>query len=376
MMTGRYPQRNGLMGLIQSPYAWRLHAGERHLSHLLADGGYHTVLFNHQHEAPPDDPLGFQDRRLVDMGSHRMRTGERVASAEQTARAFAEFIRSRPADTKPFYAQIGFFETHTPYSFGGATPHDRRGVTVPPDIVDDADAADHVAQLQGAILSLDRAVAMILNALADARLDAETLVVFTTDHGVELPRGKWELYDRSLRTALLFRGPGIDASKRRLCEVLISHVDVLPTILELIGLPVPENVDGQSFARFLDDAGTTAQRDHVAAMMHCHDRWVESRCVRTNDFKLIRNFSPSRVADVPVRLRQPELVRQRPFAELYDLRQDPHETHNLAASSDYTATRRQLDAMLANWLKEVGDPLLHGPIRTPYYESAVADFGI
>jgi len=121
MMTGRYPQTNGLMGLIQTPYRWRYNQGERHISHLLADNGYQTILFNHQHEAAPDDPLGFRERRLVDCGFKRLLTGERVSTAAQTAEAFADFVHERPADHRPFYAQNRYLmflkdETNLPFT--------------------------------------------------------------------------------------------------------------------------------------------------------------------------------------------------------------------------------------------------------------------
>lgn len=107
MMTGRYPQTNGLMGVIQTPYRWCFHEGERHLSHLLSEQGYHTVLFNHQHEAPHDSPLGFRERRLVDCGSFELLAGEHVSTADQTAEAVSQFLSERSSVDSPFYAQVG-----------------------------------------------------------------------------------------------------------------------------------------------------------------------------------------------------------------------------------------------------------------------------
>ena len=62
MMTGRCEQRSGLMGLVHSPWWWRFNEGERHLSHMLADVGYHTALFGVHHEtAYPEEELCFHE---------------------------------------------------------------------------------------------------------------------------------------------------------------------------------------------------------------------------------------------------------------------------------------------------------------------------
>ena len=371
MMTGRYPQTNGLMGLIQTPYRWRYHQGELHLSHLLGEQGYHTVLFNHQHEAPHDDSLGFRERRGVDCGSLELLTGEHVSTAEETAEAVIKFLRERSSDDAPFYAQVGFFETHTPYDWSGAQADDG-GIEVPPHVVDDAGHRCRIAALQGAIRYLDRAVGRILHALSETGLDQNTIVVFTVDHGVELPHCKWELYDGGIRTALLMRVPQSNATTGKACDWLVSNVDVVPTLLDLANLPVPDDLEGQSFAEVFRNEEAHPPRDAVFAMMHSNGRWVESRCVRTQQYKLIRNFSPSRVGKLQASSDRSSM-QERPVVELYDLHADPGELNNLGTDPRYEQVRKELDKRLLGWLKDVNDPILHGPVRTPYYRMAVDD---
>lgn len=363
MMTGRYPQTNGLMGLIQTPYRWRYNQGERHLSHLLAASGYHTVLFNHQHEADPDDTLGFQERRPVERDARTLLTGERIATGAQTAEAFAAFLRERSADSPPFYAQIGFSETHTPYDWNGAEPYDEQGIEIPRYVKDHAESRLHVAGLQGAILSLDRAVGSILNALSNAGLAEDTVVIFTVDHGVELPHCKWKLYDGGIRTSLLLRWPGGGLKGEPVCDWLVSNVDLVPSLLDLLGLPIPENMEGKSFAEFFRNDQGEAPREEAFAMMHSNNRWVESRCIRTEQYKLIRNFSPSRLPG----------GRERPVVELYDLNNDRFELENVAGQMKYSGVQQELDTRLWDWLKSVDDPILRGPVPTPYYLMSIAD---
>ncbi len=372
MMTSRYPQTNGIMGNIQTPYRWRYNKGERHISHLIGEQGYYPVLFNFQHEAQFDNPLGFRERRVVDTGSKKLLTGEHVSTADETANELVKFFGEYDRDGIPFYAQVGFFETHTPYDFGGAQPDDSLGIGTPPYIADEGKERQHIAGLQGSIRSLDAAIGKILQALSETGLDQNTIVIFVADHGVELPHCKCHLYDSGIRTALLMQLPPSLPQGGSVCDWLISNIDVLPTLFDLLNLPCPDNVQGLSFAEFFRNEQAVQTRDAVYAMMQADAMFVESRCVRTNQYKLIRNFSPSRLPDVPFRLGQGGL-QERPVMELYDLHEDPHELNNLGMDTQLEKVREDLNGRLLRWLKEVKDPILQGPPPTAYYRMAIAD---
>ena len=88
-MTGRYPQANGLMGLVHNPWLWEMHPAEKHLAAILHDGGYQSVLFNTQHESSDWQRLGFD--RFVDCkggAAHR-------PTAADTAAAFGSFLKEK-----------------------------------------------------------------------------------------------------------------------------------------------------------------------------------------------------------------------------------------------------------------------------------------
>ena len=372
MMTSRYPQTNGIMGNIQTPYRWRYNEGERHISHLLGEQGYHTVLFNFQHEAQFDNPLGFHERRAVDIGSKKLLTGEHVSTADETADELIKFFGEYDRDGTPFYAQVGFFETHTPYDFGDARPDDSLGIGTPPYIADEEKERQHIAGLQGSVRSLDAAIGKILQSLSETGLEENTIVIFVADHGVELPHCKCHLYDGGIRTALLMQLPPSLPQGGSVCDWLISNIDLLPTLFDLLNLPSPENLQGRSFADYFRNEQAVPTRDAVYAMMQADGMFVESRGVRTNQYKLIRNFSPSRLPDAPFRLGQGGL-QERPVVELYDLHEDPFELSNIAADAQHVDVREVLDKRLLDWLKEVEDPILQGPTPTAYYKMAIAD---
>ena len=104
------------------------------------------------------------------------------------------------------------------------------------------------------------------------------------------------------------------------------------------------------------------------------------RAVRTHHHKLIVNFEVSTRVDVPSDIRQspiyPLMHAQfedvRPAVELYDLAADPWEHTNLAGAPEYASVEADLRQGLLTWMRETHDPLLEGPVASPYYADARA----
>src|SRR5579884_2025380 len=107
--TGRYAHANGMMGLAHAPFNWRLHSGEKHTAQRLREHGYTTALIGVQHLTHQPEDLGYDF--VVRRGQARQMGEEAVA-----------FLRSRKQSRQPFYLEVGFFEPHRPYNWGGATP--------------------------------------------------------------------------------------------------------------------------------------------------------------------------------------------------------------------------------------------------------------
>lgn len=369
MMTGLWPQRNGLMGLSHAPSCWTFNDDVQHLSHILRDRGYRTALFYHQHEVMPwdIDRLAFDEWRARQEGAHR--------PADTVAEAFAAFAANRKPDDEPFFAQIGFGETHRRWDVGDVGPDASKGVTVPPWLVDNEAAREDAAQLQGAVRKVDDAVGIVLKALDDSGLADETIVVFTVDHGLEFPRAKWHLYDPGIEVAFIIRWPGGDVRGGRHCSQLLSNVDVTPTLLELIGADPPYPLDGLSFANLLRDPSGPPTRDAVFALYLMAGNYPEARCVRTSRYKLIRNFSNCREWKVPVDITAPTYVPDTcPAAQLYDLEADPLEFENLAGRPELETVEAELSDRLWRWLEEAGDPILEGPIKVKIYRESQAAY--
>lgn len=350
LATGRYPHSHGVVGLTHGGFDWDLHPGERHVAAQLAAHGYQTHLFGLQHVTQHVDRLGFQHR-------HAQGTGHGGGTASTGARDVATAVEAFLAGAlpqAPLYVEINFFEPHRPYDFGGVPPDTSTGVVVPPYLPQVPEAREDLAALQGAIHAVDDAVERVLAALERAGLAQQALVIFSADHGLAMPRAKCTLYDPGIGIALLVRWPEGGVRERTEVVELVSNVDVLPTILEAAGLPVPQEMQGRSFLALLRGE-RHRPRGAIYAEKTFHSYYDPMRCVRTARFKYIRNFETAFAVEVPGDVQRGPLFRADPgrysadrqeLVELYDLRADPLEQHNLAGHPEFAATQRALDRRL------------------------------
>lgn len=358
LITGRYPQSHGLKTIVNKKKGIRMNADERPLAGVLSEAGFETALFGLQHESPESTTLGFK----------HLHDGFPRKSAVDVGREAGEFIRQTKA---PFYVQVGLHETHTPYDFGGATPDATKGVRIPPYVIDDEAAQQWMAAFQGSARQADDGVRLIMDALEASGQADDTLVIFTVDHGIELPRAKWFLYDPGVEVAFICRWPNGGIAAGSQSDLLLSHVDVFPTLMELLGLPVPENVQGVSFAPALCEGSKAPVRTEVFGFQNGY----EMRSIRTERYKLIRNFELHAPCTCPGDVRQPrQETLSSPLVELYDLEKDPREFHNLAEAPEYAAVLKDLTRRLRDWMQQQNDPILRGSEKpTEFYRRAVAD---
>jgi uncharacterized sulfatase len=229
-----------------------------------------------------------------------------------------------------------------------------------------------------AVSRADRDFGEIL-AMVRRELGPDTLVVFSADHGAQVPFGKFTLYDEGIRAPLLMAWPGkVPAGART--SAMVSWLDLLPTLLDLAGGTPPADIDGRSFASVVRDAQTT-HRDRIFTI-HNNDGRANVypiRSVRTERWKYIRNLQPgwvfsshsdrfrkegtasffesweSAAVRDPLAASTLNRYRQRPAEELYDLSVDSDELNNLAADSRFAATLVELRGELDAWMKSTGD---------------------
>jgi arylsulfatase A-like enzyme len=268
------------------------------------------------------------------------------------------------ADSEPFLLTAGFFEAHRPYPRERYTPVDVNDVKLPDCWPDTDEVRRDFAEFFGAIAAADAAVGRLLDVLAATGLDDNTWVVFMTDHGPAFPRAMSTLYDTGTGIALIVRPPRGANVTPRLYDELFSGVDLLPTLLGLLGLDDPAHVDGVSHAQnLLSPARDTAPvRNEVFSAKAYHDSCDHARAVRTKEYSYIETYhhrpAASTTLDVktgsPVTVTVPEIGAPQPERELYDLLTDPHETRNIVAEPTHKAIADGLAATLRGWRQNTG----------------------
>ena len=374
--TGRYPQSNGLMGLTHSPWWWRLKPAEKHTAAILQEAGYETYLCGLQHV--------FSSGEAGKYGYQYVLTSR--TEAENTVNLTAKFFKQRQTRDKPFFLKVGFFEVHRK---GGSFRHRKydpsKPVFVPKYLADTPVMREDLARYQEDIRYFDSCVGRVLDALQASAYANNTLVVFTADHGIPYPGAKWSIRDAGIEVPLVMSLPGSYLSGGRVYQELISNVDVLPTLLDLIDVPKPSNLQGVSFAAFLKDQTKEKPRQEVYAQFTpAMFRDNESRCIRTERYKLTRYFQAGRCMKFPIDVdpvrfsrhteRAASTGKHRPFVQLFDIVKDPDELHDIAGRKENAMIVKELSRKLYDWMRAVDDPILKGAVSSPYYRRSMDDF--
>jgi arylsulfatase A-like enzyme len=225
---------------------------------------------------------------------------------------------------------------------------------------------------KASVWTLDQGIGAVLEALDDNGLYENTLVICTTDHGIAFPRMKGGLTDHGIGVMLIMRGPG-GFTGGKVSEALVSHIDLFPTICDLLNIDHPCWLQGQSIMPLIRNEAEQIH-DALFAEVTFHAAYEPQRAVRTQRWKYIRRFdhhlgpvlpncddSPSK----QVLMHYGWQKRLRPLEQLYDLIFDPNEACNLAHDQSVGTILEELRERLDDWMRATDDPLLHGPVSAP-----------
>ncbi|MGY1842630.1 sulfatase family protein [Modestobacter sp. SYSU DS0875] len=307
--------------------------------------------------------------------------------------------RNRPTDDTPFFATFQGMITHESQiyldddAFAARTSrvrpedrHDPAAAPLPPYHPDTPVFRQAWARYADLITEMDHWAGEFLDQLEEDGLAENTVVVFWSEHGLGMPRGKRWSYESGLREPLIVRWPGVLAPGQRRTE-LIQLMDLAPTMLEVCGIPIPEHMQAKPF---LDRTGEfLVQNEHAFGGRDRMDVQEDTcRTVRDARYRYIRNLHPDRsgmqhceypdhlatwaelrrlhslegnqlatgqVRDVLTPLQRSVVAASKPAEELYDLQEDPHETVDLAGSPEHAEVLDRLRGALDGWIEEYGD---------------------
>jgi N-sulfoglucosamine sulfohydrolase len=358
LLTGQCPHKNGMLGLAHRGF--QMEDYNRHIVYTLQTAGYQTVLTGLQHVAPKPEMIGY-DEILTPKGQ---------PSAVRVAPVAAEFLNRQ--QTKPFFLDIGFFETHREYP--EPTKDDDERYMLPPTPIPDTPATrKDTAAYHASARVLDHGVGQVLEALDRNGLTANTLVISTTDHGVAFPLMKCNLEDFGWGVSLIMRGPGgFTGGKVR--DAMVSHIDVFPTLCELLGIQRPAWLEGKSMMPLVKGEAKEINEE-VFAEVNFHAAYESKRAVRTHRYKYIRRYGDKYAPVLPncddglsksvwVEYGWKNMVL--PEESLYDLIFDPAERNNLASDRGSSKVLADMRQRLDRWMRATNDPLLLGPVSAPH----------
>jgi len=379
-MAGQLPSRTGVYD-----NAAEFASSIPTFAHHLRRAGYKTVLSGKMHFVGPDQMHGFEERlttdiypadfgwtpdwskphERIDWWYHNLGSVTNAGTAEITNQleyddevAYHAKLRlyqlARRADDRPFCVTVSFTHPHDPYVArkkywdlypDGSVPplhvpdiaydqqdvhskrlfdmSDWRNYTVTPKMV-----ADSRRAYAANISYLDDKIGEILTVLKECRLDEDTIVIFTSDHGDMLgERGLWfkmSFFEGSSRVPLMIHAP--DRFEPRKIDAPASTLDLAPTLTALAGIDtgaLADDLDGVSLVAALE--GGSRPVSHIMCEYAAEGSIAPMAMVREGDFKLAVS------GDDPV--------------QLFDLAHDPHELVNLADNPAHAQTRQRLEAL-------------------------------
>lgn len=381
LLTSRMPHESG----VEWNDGTSLKPDIPHMGHIFREYGYRTVWAGKWH-LPESYPLragskqkktdGFELLPFYDSSKNYPEWGYGDVTDEPLAQAVEEFIKK--PQKQPFLMGVSF-----------CNPHDCCYLTRRPERYPDADAIagplpplpsnydiqpdepeftkqrryeiDHYGD--EVLLSkdwdeqqwrsylwnyyrmterVDAALDRILKALDHSGLTDNTLVLFTSDHGDGVASHRWtaklSLYEEATRVPLLVRWPGHIPAGQRDSIHLISHLDVLPTFCEYIGIPLLSSFRGRSVKPIIDQSGSEWRHYVVTELADDNlDKSRKGRMIRTAQYKYNIYSSGAR------------------NEQLFDLKYDPGETQNLAYEPAMQPIVNEHRKLLRDWIEKTND---------------------
>jgi arylsulfatase A-like enzyme len=331
ILTGTYPSTNGSnqpldphdlfdpVTLGGQPRTWNPRIPP--LAVILGDQGYKTAAFTGA--GPISASFGF----YKGFDSYNETTGAlggegAGTDAREIANKATEWIH-RNRD-RSFFLFVHTFEVHQPYTHDDFAREAAISRSDP--------LAYEIARYDSDLRFADRQIGRVIDAVRVDGLLQNTLIVFTSDHGEELgegaPRGYsflghgHSLYDELLHVPLVFRGLTAQPVAKRF-EWQVRSIDILPTILDDLGVAKPDTVQGQSLLPMIRGKDSVDRAAYSEATTY----GTERESLRTPAFKYVHRISYGEITEPSV-----HDFPLTPLHELYDLRHDPGEIHNVAGS--------------------------------------------
>lgn len=315
-----------------------------------------------------------------------------------------KFLEARQPG-QPFWFWVGSTEPHAPCAADNwkklEAQHGIRldDIRVPEFLPDTPGVRRSRANMLQELCLADADLGRVLQVLQDAGELANTLVIVTGDNGTGILRAKTNLHEWGVHEPLAMMWPARIKPGRRVDD-FVNFIDIAPTLLEAAGLAVPPEMSGRSLMPLLsspDSGRLDPGRSFTVCGLEWHGEFdpvnLAGRTIRDERYQYIVNYGSGPRMVLPEKARAPDevfaksaetesvqgllnkhaghaalqrflplLVHPRPREELYDLREDPWELNNLAASPAHAAVKEKLKSQLEEYQRRTGDPRVTGDL--------------
>lgn len=374
-MSGLLPHHNGGNGFFP------MHEGTPTLCSILSAEGYYCAASHKIGHMQPASSFPW-DMKQEGKDRHPMVHADMLRLA----------IMEAEAQYKPFFANCNINDPHRPFygaadaeelDHGQAGPYRiprplRAGeVPIPDNLEDLPDIRTEMAQYWNSVQRLDIAVGNILKALKDSGTYDDTIILFVADHGMPMPFAKASCYDHGIRTPVVLRYPGMDASRR--FDTLSTNLDILPTLLDLLQVKQPADLDGNSWLPLLRGASVPDRPfimsyvDYVSSGWHYPSRTLQDKryafhftawsdgktALKLESMWGLTYPAMAKAAETDARIaaRVDQYVRGYPLA-LYDMKADPGQRRNLLDDPSHRTKADEMKRLMLHEMERTADPQL------------------
>lgn len=410
LMTGRYPQTNGNTGHVDP-----LKPGVTTLTRELRKAGYYTAIVGKQPNYLPEEAFAW-DRNRDETPDNWDDQSDGYWSMWRSPEGFykgtKELLSEAARQSKPFFLHLNTADPHRPWpgsvdeveflqrlekQFGKKTtpmrPYPRNyspcEVPVPGYLPDLPGVRVDLGEFYSALHNADTAVGRIIDALKDAGVWDTTIVICFADQGASFPMSKQSLYPAGTRIPLIIRWPGVVRPGSVVEGEMVSIIDIMPTLIEGLGLASVPDMDGQSFLGLMRNNGGRG-RDHVFTSYTYAYPGIQAfpmRAVQSREFVYIynawhgeSNIEPKipltydghidpltglcwksmkeAAASDPALAKRVEFIMNRAPEEFYDLRKDPYCLDNRIADPMHASRIAEMREMVEQQMERTKDPLL------------------
>ena len=358
LLTGIYPVRLGAF-----PNHSFIYDGFTTLPQYLKDAGYRVAMQGKRHFNPVEAfPFEYLSGGNADININRIEP----------------FIAEVAESQEPFFLYIASNDPHSPWNRGECSLFEANTLTLPPYLVDTEETREAYVRYLAEVQKLDEDIGKIDELLKKYGLDENTIFIFTGEQGHSFPFAKWTCYDAGIQTAFIMRWNGV-IKPGTVTKALCEYTDVVPTLLEIAGAQIPDDLDGRSFLDVIKGKTDTFKEyifaQHTSRGIIQGPEYYGTRAVRSDKYSYIINFTPEAIFENVItsdrdvvwqswleKAKTDEFAQQqvyrfqnRPAEEFYDIVNDPFQMNNMIDDPRYAEEIKTLSAKLKEWMHQQGD---------------------